>query len=348
MCAKILLVGQGLAGSVLALQAEEAGFDVHIADDDRPIRASQWAGGLVNPVSFKRLTLSWKIDELLPVMHQFLTAVEAKFQMKFYTPLTFHRVFASIEEQNQWDVISEGPKGKYYSSKRIENKNSAAVQAPFGIGEVLHAGWLNVPHFLGVARNYFISKQKFHQQTIAEKDLRKKENVWVWNEIEFDFVVVCSGVSLSEWPSLSVLNVIPNKGETVTLNLPEANWNEMIHFGNFLLPLDINKYKLGATFDWSPTDEFPSETAKEELLKAFQSHIRTPFQVLQHNAGLRPTTKDRRPILGCLEENGIQFFGGLGAKGVLLAPYFSKMLVANLMHGTPLDHEVNAKRYLKS
>jgi glycine/D-amino acid oxidase-like deaminating enzyme len=347
MSAKILLVGQGLAGSVLALQAEEAGFDVHIADDDRPIRASQWAGGVVNPVSFKRLTLSWKIDELLPVMHQFLTAVETKFQLKFYTPLTFHRVFASIEEQNQWDVISEGPKGKYYSSKRIESLN-AAVDAPYGIGEVLHSGWLNVPHFLSVVRSYFKSIQKFHQQTIAEKDLLRTDKTWLWNEIEFDFVVVCSGISLNEWPSLSPISVIPNKGETVTLNLPEAHWNEMIHFGNFLLPLEMNNYKLGATFDWSPTNEFPTETAKEELLKAFQSHINTPFQVVQHSAGLRPTTKDRRPILGCVEENGIHFFGGLGAKGVLLAPYFSNMLITNLLHGTPLHQEVNAKRYLKS
>jgi glycine oxidase len=347
MCAKLLVVGQGLAGSVLALKAEQAGFDVHIADDCRPIRASQWAGGVVNPVSFKRLTLSWKVDDLLPAMHEFFAYIENKFHQNFFTPLIFQRVFASIEEQNQWDVISEGPKGKYYSSKRVDVLNSA-IEAPFGMSEVLHAGWMNVPLFLKVVQEYFQSKHQFYATTVSENDIQKQGKMKLWNEIEFDAVVVSTGVSLHEWPSLKDIQVIPNKGETVTLNLPEANWNEMIHFGNFLLPLTKNTYKLGATFDWSPKDEYPSEGGKTELLSAFQNHIKSPFQVIQHSAGFRPTTKDRRPILGNLQDNGIHFFGGLGAKGVMLAPYFANMLIANLCYATPIDREVNAKRFLKS
>jgi len=40
-------------------------------------------------------------------------------------------------------------------------------------------------------------------------------------------------------------------------------------------------------------------------------------------------------------------FNGLGSKGVILAPYFSKHLIDHLVDATPLIKEVDIKRNIK-
>jgi glycine oxidase len=344
MSEKILIVGQGIAGSVLAMQALNAGLDVVVVDDDRDISASKWAGGLVNPVSFKRLTLSWEVNELLPEMQLFYNRVSQVFGENVYTELPFYRVLASVEELNQWDVISEGPKGKFYS-ELSEKESINGIQSPFGVGQVKHAGWLNVPKFLKLVRDYLISENRFFIESVSESECFSNGNQINFRGINYSRIVVCTGVSIENWPSLNPIQIIPNKGETITLDIPNAEWREIIHFGNFVLPLGSKKFKVGSTYDWNPKNSLPSEEGRKELVASCNKNINLNFEVLEHHAGLRPTTKDRRPALGHTLNKHIYFFGGLGSKGVMLAPFFSKMLLNNFINNEEIDKQVSTQRF---
>ncbi|MBK7816373.1 MAG: FAD-binding oxidoreductase [Sphingobacteriaceae bacterium] len=74
--------------------------------------------------------------------------------------------------------------------------------------------------------------------------------------------------------------------------------------------------------------------------------IKVPYNVLEHKAGVRPSTLDRRPIIGQhpLHKN-LFVFNGLGTKGVMLAPYFSKKFVHFYLNKEALDAEVDVKRF---
>ena len=61
-----LIIGQGLAGSLLVHELQKAGKSCFVLDDPKQIKASEVAAGVVNPVVFRRLTKSWLIDELYP------------------------------------------------------------------------------------------------------------------------------------------------------------------------------------------------------------------------------------------------------------------------------------------
>ena len=52
-----------------------------------------------------------------------------------------------------------------------------------------------------------------------------------------------------------------------------------------------------------------------------------PFEILSHNSGIRPTTKDRRPLLGRHTTlKRLHLLNGLGTRGVLMAPLLSEWL----------------------
>ena len=65
-------------------------------------------------------------------------------------------------------------------------------------------------------------------------------------------------------------------------------------------------------------------------------------------AGVRPTVKDRKPILGTHPNHkNLHVLNGMGTRGVLLAPNMAWDLFQHIQAGTPLDAEVNISRFKK-
>jgi hypothetical protein len=62
-------VGQGLCGTWLSYFLEQEKRDFIILDPGNLPNASRQAGGLINPVTGRRLVTTWLIDELLPFAH---------------------------------------------------------------------------------------------------------------------------------------------------------------------------------------------------------------------------------------------------------------------------------------
>ena len=55
-----LIVGQGIAGSIIGLQLEQYNQRFLIVDKNEKITSSKVAAGLMHPMSFKRCVLNWK------------------------------------------------------------------------------------------------------------------------------------------------------------------------------------------------------------------------------------------------------------------------------------------------
>ncbi len=74
--------------------------------------------------------------------------------------------------------------------------------------------------------------------------------------------------------------------------------------------------------------------------------LKTPYKFISQDWGFRPTTPDRRPILGEHPDlKNVIIFNGLGTKGVSLAPYFSAQLANWLSGKAEIQPEVNIKRF---
>jgi glycine/D-amino acid oxidase-like deaminating enzyme len=69
-----------------------------------------------------------------------------------------------------------------------------------------------------------------------------------------------------------------------------------------------------------------TEDGKQELIDRIKEIINCDFTIMEHFAGVRPTVKDRRPLVGThAEYSAIHILNGLGT-GVMLGPSMAKAL----------------------
>ena len=86
---KYLIVGQGIAGTVLAHTLEDENIDFHIIHHQQPGESSSIAAGIINPITGKYFVKSWQVDLLLPFAKKKYEYWEEKLQ----SVLLAHRGF---------------------------------------------------------------------------------------------------------------------------------------------------------------------------------------------------------------------------------------------------------------
>jgi hypothetical protein len=97
-----IIVGQGLAGTILAHHFLEAAIPFEMWDSPAThFNSSQAAGGIFNPVTGRKLEQTWLADELFPYLFDFYPRLEALLGTRFFFPMPLFRPFAN-EEMKNW------------------------------------------------------------------------------------------------------------------------------------------------------------------------------------------------------------------------------------------------------
>ena len=156
----------------------------------------------------------------------------------------------------------------------------------------------------------------------------------------------CEGFGLKQNPFFKELPLNGTKGETMIIKAPELQIDFQIKSTVFVLPLGDDLYKVGATFNWKDKSSKPTKEGKEELVEKLKKVIRVPYEIVHHSAGIRPTTKDRKPLVGVHPEyKNLAVLNGLGTRGVMIAPTVAHELYQHLENNEPLDAEIDIKRF---
>ena len=337
-----LIVGQGIAGTTLAHKLYENGSSVHIIDNKHQSSSSLVAGGVVHPMSFKRVILSWKADSLIPAAKVYYDAFETRFKTKVFHELDMTRVFSSIEEQNNWQGrMADSP------MKDIIGDEALSLDFPFGSGKVNMAGRLDVALYLSRSNEFFKEENIISEEQFDYKQLNPTETGVEYKGIVAEIIIFCEGFKINQNPYFNYIPLSPTKGEILiikTKDLPDC----ILSQGCFVMPIGNDKYVLGATYDRANINQETTKLGKEQLIEKLQAIGDFDFEIIEHRAGVRPTTHDRRPILGSHPKySNMYIFNGLGSKGVMLAPHFAGELTKHITKGIELNSEVSVSRYSK-
>lgn len=338
-----IIVGGGLAGTVLAweLEREKKTFIV-LGDAGRP-SSSRVAGGLFNPVTGKYLAKTWLAEELFSYLEVFYPRVEEATKSRFFHPIGLYRPFSGVSHRESAQVQID--KHQLLSWITVEDRNLAEhfYSADAGMYSQ-RAGWLDLPRFLDESKKYF--GEKYIEHVFQYEALTIEVRSVKYEEWEADHILFCEGVSAQQNPWFSWLPFNPVKGETLIGKVKNYSVDCIVNQGKWLIPMGDERLRLGATYSWHELDFTASAKGREELLGAAKRMLREEFVVEGQEAGVRPATKDRRPFVGVHPHYGrLGIFNGLGAKGVSLAPYFAKQFVGNLLRGEVINPEANIERF---
>lgn len=343
---KVLIVGGGVAGICLAHELLKQECDVRLLDNNRNT-SSAVAAGLINPLVFRRMTLSWRVSELLPYAYRTYREIEDLTGVSFLHPLVIRRLFASQQELEFWKKKQLLPEFEPYMELITDaDMNFHLEQNTFGTGRVRQAAYIDTMPFLEGNRAYFKTAEILHEETFDHAFLDPQTGTY--KDESYDFILFAEGKDGKYNPLFSHLPLQQTKGELLTIQSDTLYSDESLNRKCFLLPLGNGRFKVGSTYVWDTDNTDPTEEGAQTIAENLRSITSESYEIVGHRAGVRPTVPDRRPLIGKHPEfPKMVFANGLGTKGYMLAPLMAHELVNHLLHGEALNPECDLVRFQK-
>ncbi|MDX2245519.1 MAG: FAD-binding oxidoreductase [Bacteroidia bacterium] len=337
----IAILGSGLAGTFLAARLCLEGNEVTLIDDFHPESASGVAAGMFNVITGKFGAKSWMADELLASLQAFLEIPAFHSLSQHIRWKEIYRPFKAVREYNKWQSRQHDPEYAHLVSFTETPIFPTQIENPHGGIQIHACGWIAIQAFLENLRGILVQNMQmrfvqekidYHQIDIHRKEIRLSSDI-----LKFDRIAFCEGVRIRENPWFRGIPIIPNKGEILLLRVEDLDLPFILSGRAYLIPHGNQEYIAGSTYHDEFRDPFPSSEGLAEIEENIRSVLKIPYTILDHRAGIRPATPDRRPIAGSHPDfPWIHIFTGFGTKGVLLAPHFSTLLA----------REINGEKHL--
>jgi len=333
-----IIVGQGLTGTLLAHFLLQAGKTIHIFDNHHQGSSSQVAAGIINPVTGRRVVKSWMIDTLIPHAQSTYQSIEKHLGIHFFYEKNIVRALFSKQEEDLWLEKTAHPSvEKYILEANDLGEFQTKVQEGYAVGEIQKTAQVDMPLLLENYRNYFLQKENITLEKFDYQAVKFEQDFVIYKNIKAEKIIFCEGQQGRFNPFFDKKGFEVAKGEVLLVKIPNANFQKILKHKLFIVPLRDELYWVGSTYDWEIPHDQPTEEAKQLLIFKLKKILQVPFEVIDHQAAIRPTTFDRRPLIGLHPENELLgMVNGMGTKGASLAPYFTKMFVDLLLENKPV------------
>lgn len=344
---EFLIIGSGLSAWVIAHTLFFNNISFKVIGNPALSSCSNVAAGIWNPIVFKRFTKSWLADELINELILFYEKTELITKKKYLTKRQILKLFYEEQEKNLWikkqKLELENFLNKTIINSKSINLNDAILTNELGVVE--NCGNLNVEEFIIASKTFFNTYYK--EEIFNYSDVQVNLNSISYKEENYLNVIFAEGYLVKNNPYFNFIPLKPAKGEIIeiehnTLNLK----NYILNKDGFIFNSANQIFKVGATYNWSDLNDTPTENGKNELIKKISLLTTNNYKIINHKAGVRPSSSDRRPIIGKHPKyKNLWVFNGLGTKGVMLAPYFAKQLINFYLKKEMLNLEVDVNRF---
>ena len=341
-----VVIGQGLAGTLVCQALLDKGKNVIVIDNSHKGSSSKIAAGIVNPITGRRFVKSWMIEELM----SFAEKRYAEFSQlldsdKYFSKREILRCLFSPSEENDWLIRTAQP-GWTEHVLEAEDMDEFQEHITPGIGQgVLLGAQVDLGRLIQEYKTYLLNKNLLVTSDLDYDDVDIREGSIASLGIRFENIIWCEGAKGRFNPFWDNVEFEPSKGEVFHLEIKGLKTERLLKHKMIMAPLDEEKFWFGANYEWNSKDDKPSATGAQFLQKRLDKMI-PKYTKVDHLAAIRPTIKDRRPVIGRHETmKNCYIFNGLGTKGASIGPFFADHFVNYLLQGTPLLNEVNVQRY---
>lgn len=343
----VLIVGQGLAGSLLAWELIRQHVRVMVIDSGE-INASQVAAGLINPVTGSRLVKTAEIERLLPAAMHCYQQLGAAFRQQFFVPMQMLRLLKTEHERR----LAEQRLGQAGYQEFLMNCPScpSGIVSVFGMLQQQQTGYLKTRQLLKSLRDFFVVNGCYRKIKLDYREIELQPCLR-WRDLQPRHIVFCEGHRATTNPWFGGLPFQPVKGEILNCKTSSVYPAQILNFGYWMIPIESHQFRLGATFDHANLDTQPTEHASNQLIQALVEVYPElqPMEVLEHQAGIRPSTQDKQPFIGSHPvHNDLHIFNGFGAKGSLAIPWYARQFAAALNQAASLPITAHVQRYYDS
>lgn len=342
-----LLIGQGISGTMLSHHLMDAGLKVLVIDEWNEATASRVASGIINPVTGRKITRTWLIEELLPYAEEAYAAIGqkvGKVVARDIELLTFH---ATEQMAQAWhERICEGE--DYLRHITDTSAYSQHFEIRNGLGATSPAMLIDLPILLPAWRQYLKDNGCLRDEVFDMSRCEVTEQSVTYKDIKAKGLIFCNGIHAYDNPYFARLPHAPSKGEALTVRIPELPQTNIYKQGMTLVPLGGDYFWVGSTFEWKFTDAGPTEAFIKKVTNALDGWLKLPYTIEEHKAAIRPASLERRPFVGMHPEiTNVGIFSGMGTKGCSLSPYFARQFACFLTGKGDINPYADVRRFSK-
>ena len=339
----VIIVGQGIAGTLLAHDLTDARQSVAVIDVNLKASASRVAAGMINPIGMKRCIPSYNAHQYFPKAIERYREIEQKLDANFLEEKSILRLFANQEVKQDWQIKFSNTNIDRYITKFYDCNTYPFLNDNYGSAEVYPSAHIDLPTFLDKSREYFKSECLLLEERFDFSQL--DPNKGTYKSLQSNRIVFCEGFRLKDNPYFKSLPLSPTKGEIMTIRIPSLeNFDKIISKGVYVLPLGNHLYTVGATYNHTDLNDGLTTEGQSFLRDKVSDILSVEFQVISGVAGIRPTVKDRKTLIGLHPKyDKIGVFNGLGTRGALQGPSlsteFSAILVGSQKKSQNTDNQ---------
>ena len=299
----LTVVGQGLAGTLAALEAERKGHDFRVVDVGSGASATRAAAGLFNPITGPRFSSDrGRWDTITPYYQK----LEQKLGVGFFHPLPLLRPWAGANV------------GKETFPRSAPGWSAVAQEQ--GVW-VEGGGWIDLPTLVDAARARFLAQGRLEERLFEADEGRGQSVVWAGGLADFTGHL-WSGVPgvTGSWQGV--------RGDVLTVRIPDLEMDHGEVGYRFLLPLGGGLFRWGATHESDVLDTDYRKDAKLLLERELSTRVGArSHKTVGHAWGVRPSTRTGAPmVLAHPDEPGWTLFNGFGGRGTVLVPRWLERL----------------------
>ncbi|MFT4154646.1 NAD(P)/FAD-dependent oxidoreductase [Parafilimonas sp.] len=350
MAVDYIIIGQGICGTWIGYYLLKENKSFIVIDKGNLQSASHAAGGLINPVTGRRVVTTWMAEALLPFVW--------KEYIAFGSALNLH----CIDQKNSLAFPSATDLQQAFM-ERIKQQNSFIQQPsvsretlrhafnfPFDVFEINPCYVIKMQALLHAFRAHLTEKNILREEVFDENELQEGEGFIDYKGIKATKIIYADGICSSQSRYWKNLPFVQNKGQALVIQAEGLNASYTYKLGHLtLVSLKDNVWWAGSSNELDFTTAAPTEAFKARTTALLQSILKKDFTVTGHWSALRPATVERRPFIGFHPQyKNVGILNGMGSKGCSLAPWFARQLVQNMLYDAPLDALADVSRFAKA
>ena len=327
--ADFLIIGQGIAGTLLSYELINQGKKVLVIDKFNPTKSSLVAGAVLNPMSGKHWAPSPRAAVFIPKAIQTYRSIEEILNTSILTETRLNVFHESNEKRIQFEQQRKAFPS--FFEEHVDLKN-IFFKNDFGCGVINGLYQIHAEILLKQWRLYLESRNAFIEGEFEFGEIEFLPEEIRYRNISTSKIIFCIGAEAVSSPYFQCLPFTKNRGEALIVSIPDLPEDAIYHKHLRLIPKGNGLFWCGSNYIWNFENLKPDEIWKANAIKELKQWLQLPFSVKDHIVAQRPTTEGQVPIVGMHPQiNNVAIFNGLGTRGFSSGPYWAYELAKQLL-----------------
>jgi hypothetical protein len=342
----ILIIGQGISGTMLSWYLYKEGISFLVMDNNNAMAPSKVAAGLINPVTGRRYSYTWMIDTIMPFAHKSYTEIGDFLDKKIIFQKDIIDFFPSVQMRDAFATrLTEND--TFLHTYPDQNQFNQYFNYEFGCGRIQPAYTTNLQTLLSSWRSFLKENDWLLEDNFNTENLAPNADTVSYHSITAKKIIFCDGIESMNHQWFKGLPFAPSKGEMLLIESEELTNQHIFKKSMTIAPLfSKNIFWVGSSYQWEYEHPHPTNEFLERTKFHLDTWLKVPYKIVDHKAALRPSTLERRPFVGFHPTNpAIGILNGMGTKGTSLTPFFAHQLVQHITKGVTITPEADINRF---